>query len=233
VLEALLFGLIASSALVIGGVAGAFWRPPRALVAVALAFASGALITALAFDLFEESFKTGGVWPSGVGLLVGAAAFVAADELLDRHMEGSGVSGFAILAAVTLDGVPENLALGVTLLEGTGSLALLIAIFASNLPEALGGAVGMRDQGRSGGFVILVWTGTALLLAASVVVGSAAFSGADESLLAVLLAFAGGAVLASLADTLMPDAYREGGALVAFATAAGFFLSFMIDNVGA
>ena len=232
-LEALLFGLIASSALVIGGVAGAFWRPPRALVAVALAFASGALITALAFDLFEESFKIGGVWLSGVGLLVGAAAFVAADEVLDRHIEGGGVSGFAILAAVTLDGVPENLALGVTLLEGTGSLALLVAIFASNLPEALGGAVGMRDQGRSGGFVILVWTGTALLLAASVVVGSAAFSGADESLLAVLLAFAGGAVLASLADTLMPDAYREGGALVAFATAAGFFLSFMIDNVGA
>jgi zinc transporter, ZIP family len=158
VLEALLFGLIASSALVIGG----------------------------------------------------AAAFVAADELLDRHIEG-GVSGFAILAAVTLDGIPENMALGVTLLEGTGSLVLLVAIFASNLPEALGGAVGMRDQGRSGGFVILVWTVAALLLAASVVAGSAALSGADEGLLAVLLAFAGGAVLASLADTLMPDAYREGG----------------------
>jgi ZIP family zinc transporter len=230
VLEALLFGLIASSALVIGGVTGAFWRPPRPLVAVALAFASGALITALAFDLFEESFKTGGVWLSGVGLLVGAAAFVAADELLDRRIEGGGVSGFAILAAVTLDGVPENIALGVTLLEEAGSLVLLVAIFASNLPEALGGAVGMRDQGRSGGFVILVWTVTALLLAASVVVGSAALSGADEKLLAVLLAFAGGAVLASLADTLMPDAYREGGALVAFATAAGFFLSFMIQH---
>jgi zinc transporter, ZIP family len=230
VLEALLFGLIASSALVIGGVTGAFWRPPRPLVAVALAFASGALITALAFDLFEESFKTGGVWLSGVGLLVGAAAFVAADELLDRRIEGGGVSGFAILAAVTLDGVPENIALGVTLLEEAGSLVLLVAIFASNLPEALGGAVGMRDQGRSGGFVILVWTVTALLLAASVVVGSAALSGADEKLLAVLLAFAGGAVLASLADTLMPDAYREGGALVAFATAAGFFLSFMIEH---
>jgi ZIP family zinc transporter len=230
VLEALLFGLIASSALVIGGVAGAFWRPPRPLVAVALAFASGALITALAFDLFEESFNKGGAWLSWIGLLVGAAAFVAADELLDRHIEGGGVSGFAILAAVTLDGVPENMALGVTLLEGTGSLVLLVAIFASNLPEALGGAVGMRDQGRSGGFVILVWTVTALLLTAAVVVGSAALSNADDRLLSVLLAFAGGAVLASLADTLMPDAYREGGALVAFATAAGFFLSFMIEN---
>jgi len=233
VLEALLFGLTASTALVVGGVAGAFWRPPRWLVAAALAFASGALVTALAFDLFEESFNKGGVWLSGIGLLVGAAAFMAADRLLERHKggaAGSGVSGFAILAAVTLDGVPENMALGVSLLEGTGSLALLVAIFASNLPEALGGAVGMRDQGRSGGFVILVWTVTALLLTAAVVAGSAALSGTNESLLAVLLAFAGGAVLASLADTLMPDAYREGGALVAFATAAGFFLSFMIEN---
>jgi zinc transporter, ZIP family len=89
----------------------------------------------------------------------------------------------------------------------------------------------MRDQGRSEGFVILVWTVTALLLAASVVAGNVVLSGADEKMLSVLLAFAGGAVLASLADTLMPDAYREGGGLVAFATAAGFFLSFMLDKV--
>ena len=231
-LSALLCGLAASSALVIGGVAGAFWRPPRPLVAVALAFASGALITALAFDLFEESFKTGGVWLSGIGLLAGAGTFVAADELLERCMVGAGdgVSGFAILAAVTLDGVPENMALGVSLLQGTGSITLLVAIFASNLPEALGGAVGMRDQGRSGSFVILVWGITALLLAAAVVAGNVVLAGADERLLSVLLAFAGGAVLASLADTLMPDAYREGGGLVAFATAAGFFVSFMIEN---
>jgi ZIP family zinc transporter len=234
-LNALIFGLIASSALVIGGVAGAFWRPPRRLVAVALAFASGALITALATDLFAESFRTGGALLSGIGLLAGAATFVVADGLLDRRMEGGGgnVSGFAILAAVTLDGVPENMALGVSLLESstTGALALLVAIFASNLPEALGGAVGMRDQGRSKGFVVLVWTVTALLLAAAVVVGPATLSGVSSETLSLLLAFAGGAVLASLADTLMPDAYREGGKLVAFATAVGFFVSFLISEL--
>ena len=234
-LNALIFGLIASSALVIGGVAGAFWRPPRRLVAVALAFASGALITALATDLFAESYRTGGALLSGIGLLAGAATFVVADGLLDRRMEGSGgnVSGFAILAAVTLDGVPENMALGVSLLETstTGALALLVAIFASNLPEALGGAVGMRDQGRSKGFVVLVWTVTALLLAAAVVAGPATLSGVSSEPLSVLLAFAGGAVLASLADTLMPDAYREGGKLVAFATAVGFFVSFLISEL--
>ena len=234
-LSALLFGMIASSALVIGGVVGAYLRPPQCLVAVALAFASGALITALATDLFAEPFRTGGAWLSGIGLLAGAATFVVADELLDRYIEraGSGVSGFAILAAVTLDGVPENMALGVSLLQTswTGALALLVAIFASNLPEALGGTVGMRDQGYSRSFAIAVWTATATTLAVAVVVENAALSGVSEEPLSVLLAFAGGAVLASLADTVMPDAYREGGKPVAFATAAGFFVSFAISEL--
>lgn len=89
----------------------------------------------------------------------------------------------------------------------------------------------MRDQGRSRGFVVIVWTVTALILAASVVAGNAALSGVSSGLLSLLLAFAGGAVLASLADTIMPDAYREGGKPVAFATAAGFFASFMISEL--
>ena len=128
--------------------AGAYWSPPRSLLAAALDFASGALVSALAFDLFEEAFRASGAWLSGIGLLGGAATFVAATMLFDHYLArgGSSVSAFALLAGVTLDGIPENIALGVSLLEATGSgaLALLVAIFASNLPEALGGAVGMR-----------------------------------------------------------------------------------------
>ena len=233
-LNALLFGLAASSALVLGAVAGAYWSPPQPLLAAALAFASGALVSALAFDLFEESFRAGGAWLSGIGLLGGAATFVVADVLLDHYIAGGGssVSAFALLAGVTLDGIPENMALGISLLEtsSSGALALLVAIFASNLPEALGGAVGMREQGRSKVFAIGVWTATAILLATAVVIGKGTFEGMSGEPLAVLLSFAGGAVLASLADTLMPDAYREGGPLVAFATAAGFLLSFLISQ---
>jgi ZIP family zinc transporter len=239
VLNVILFGLAASSALVIGAVAGAYWTPPKALLASALAFASGALITALAFDLFQESFERGGAWLSAIGVVGGAVTFVVADALLDRYIAegGSNVmapnSAFALLAAVTLDGIPENMALGVSLLEtsGTGALALLFAIFFSNLPEALGGAVGMRQQGRSRRFAIGVWSATAVVLAAAVVLGNFALSGMAEVPLAVLLSFAGGAVLASLADTLMPDAYREGGAWVALATTAGFLLSFLISEI--
>ncbi len=240
-LTAVLFGLAASSALVVGAIVGVRWSPPRRVTGVLLAFASGALISALAFELFEEAFALGGVARSGLGLLAGAAAFVTADTALDRYLSGrSGPEqrevisagsrrgvGLALLAAVTLDGVPENLALGVSLVE-TASLSLLVAIFFSNLPESLVGAVAMRGSGQRAGSVLLTWTACALLLAAAVVLGRGAASGFSEEVLAVALAFAGGAVLASLADTLMPEAFEHGRPLNAFATAAGFFLSFIL-----
>ena len=128
---------------------------------------------------------------------------------------------------MTLDGIPENIALGVSLVE-EASYTLLLAIFVSNLPESLVGAVAMRDEGRPPREAIIVWSLCALLLAVAVVLGRAAFAGADEGLLAVCLAFAGGAVLASLADTLMPEAFEHGRPYNSFATAAGFFLSFML-----
>jgi ZIP family zinc transporter len=238
---AILYGLAASSALVIGALIGNRFDPPKMVTGVLLAFASGALISALAFELFEEAFHLGGAGRSGIGLLAGAATFVAVDSLLDRYVAGEagpderevaaegarGGVGWALLAAVTLDGVPENLALGVSLVEGA-SITLLVAIFFSNLPESLVGAVAMRQEGRSAGAVLGIWILCAVLLAASVVVGRAVADGMSDEALALALGFAGGAVLASLADTLMPEAFEHGRPLNAFATAAGFFLSFVL-----
>lgn len=240
-LTALLYGLAASSALVIGAAIGTRFTPPKQVSGVLLAFASGALISALAFELFEEAFHLGGATRAGLGLLAGAAAFVAIDSALDRYVAGHpgpeerevvaqtarGGVGWALLAAVTLDGVPENLALGVSLVEGA-SLSLLVAIFASNLPEALVGAVAMRGEGRGVRVVLGTWIACAALLAVAVVLGRSLGGGLDDSILAVALGFAGGAVLASLADTLMPEAFEHGRPLNAFATAAGFFLSFVL-----
>ena len=240
-LSAALYGVAASSALVIGAALGTRWQPPPTVTGVLLAFASGALISALAFELFAEAYELAGAVESGIGLLAGAVAFVAADSALDRYVAGragpdardvavegsrTGV-GWALLAAVTLDGVPENLALGVSLVEGA-SLTLLVAIFASNFPESLVGAVAMRGEGRGTGTVMATWTACAVLLTLGVVLGRAVAGGLDESLLALALAFAGGAVIASLADTLMPEAFEHGRPLNAFATAAGFFLSFVL-----
>lgn len=240
-LTAVLFGAAASSALLIGGVVGARWSPPKKVTGVLLAFASGALISALAFELFSDAFHLGGAMPSGLGLIAGAATFVVADSLLDRYVAGSsgpdgrevaaagsrGGVGLALLAAVTLDGVPENLALGVSLVGGV-SLSLLVAIFFSNLPEALVGAVSMRESGTRPAAVVATWTICGVLLAVAVVVGRMVAADLSEPVLAVALSFAGGAVLASLADTLMPEAFEHGRPLNAFATAGGFFLSFVL-----
>ena len=128
---------------------------------------------------------------------------------------------------MTLDGVPENLALGVSLVE-EASLTLLVAIFFSNLPESLVGRTGHAQRGSSRRVVILTWTTCAVLLTIAVVLGRAVAGGLGDEVLAVALGFAGGAVLAWLADTLMPEAFEHGRPLNAFATAAGFFLSFVL-----
>lgn len=242
-MQALLFGIAASSALVLGGGLGAAWQAPRWLTGVLLAFASGTLLAALSFELFPEAVALSGLWPSGAGLLAGGAVFVVLNTLLDaqaapaasagekdeQHVvvrEASRGIGLALLASVTLDGLPENLALGVSL-RTDASLPLLVAIFASNFPEALVGAMAMRRAGRSLRFAVALWSGAAALLALAVVAGSAA-GGIPEAWLGVAMAFAGGAVLASLADTLMPEAFERGRPMNAFATAVGFFVSFAL-----
>lgn len=269
-MEALLLGAIGSSALVLGGAVGAWWRPPMRVTGVLLAFASGTLISALAFELFPEAVDLAGLWPAGTGLVAGAVVFVVVNTWLDsRVAAGAGdphavpavpdeaaeavrgaeaeqterveqaarqgealAVGLALVAAVTLDGVPENAALGVSLAadEAGGSTALLVAIFASNFPESLAGAVSMRRAGRSPWFAIGIWSVAAVLLTFAVVAGRAAVTAVGPTEMAVALAFAGGAVLASLADTLMPEAFEHGRPLNSLATTVGFLLSFVLSG---
>ncbi len=259
----LLFGVIASSALILGALIGVRFELPKRLLAMLLAFAAGALITALAFELFQDAYEQGGIIRAALGLMAGAVVFTVLSALLDRwaqagdqkqatpadEFQGSakldtdaaaadkpptsastrGAAGLALLAAVTLDGVPENLALGIALGEGTGGLALLAAIFVSNFPEALVGSASMRSQGRSPGRIVGLWVACAVLLTVAVVVGAGPLSGTDPKAVSIPLAFAAGAVIASLADTLMPEAYEHGGPAVALSTAAGFVLAFVLS----
>jgi len=204
------------------------------VTACLLAFASGALITAVAFELFEDAFRQGGAWRAGVAFLGGATAFILADAWLDRRTQRqrrAGASiGFALLAGVTLDGLPENLALGVGLIE-SGSVALLVAIFVSNFPEAVVGAQKMREAGLQPPRIMLIWSATAVVLALAVIAGYGALQGLGRESLSWPLGFAAGAVLASLADTLMPEAFEEArhDPRIAFFTALGFLVSFLIS----
>jgi len=232
VLKVVIYAVVASAALPLGALIGARFTLPKRVIAMALGFASGALISAVAFELFDDAFDHGGAWTSGLSFLAGATVFVLIDSMLerrkDRRNEAGASIGFALLAAVTLDGVPENLAMGVSLIEG-GGVALLVAIFASNLPEALVGAEKMKEAGITTRNAILIWTGAAVLLALAVIVGYVALDGVSGETLALPLGFAAGAVLASLADTVMPEAFEEGGVTVAYATAIGFLVSYLLS----
>ena len=188
----------------------------------------GRFSTATSFELFEPARKSAGLLTASVALCVGAAVFIAVDAFLESRLSGQGAVGLALVAAVTLDGVPENLALGVTL-EESGSYALLAAIVSSNFPEAFGGAASMRRDGQTpAASRCASGRPSQLSSPSSLVVGRLVAGSASTDLLAALLAFAAGAVLASVADTVMPEAYREGGPFVAFATAAGFLVAYSL-----
>lgn len=228
--KAALYGVAASSALIVGSVAGAYGSPGKRWIGGALALSSGALLTALAFELFEPAYRIGGPTIASGGLLVGAAAFTGIDWGLDEYYPGN-ESGPALLASVTLDGVPENLALGIVLIGGGGGgRAVLAAIFLSNLPEAMGGAKSMADGGYSKPGAVGVWAVAAVLLAAAVVAGNTVFARYGDVVLAVARSFAGGAVLASVANEILPDAFEEGGPLVGLATAVGFVVTFLLKG---
>ena len=226
-LTTLLYAAGASVPLALGALVGVRWEPPQRLVAAALAFALGALIVSTSFELFEPAYRGGGPWRAGSAFALGALVFVVADSALDRRARGS-AAGLALLAGVTLDGIPENTALGVSL-NDSASVALLVAVFASNFPEALAGARSMLDKGRSPRAVVGLWCAATVLLAGAVLAGRYLFSGASPEALSYPLAFAGGAVLASLVDTLAPEAFSEGGPSIALASAAGFMTGFLLS----
>jgi ZIP family zinc transporter len=229
VLQVLLYAAATCGALVIGAALGCFRTPPKQLTAGMLAFAAGALVVAVAFELFEPAYQQAGLARASAALLVGAGTFIAVDLLL-QHRAGTEAAGLVLVAAATLDGVPENLALGVGLVE-SGSYALLASIVVSNLPEGFGGAARMREGGASSSRILSVWGGTAALLAVALVAGRLVADVASEQSLGLLAGFAAGAVLASLADSVMPEAYAEGGPLVAFATSGGFLVAFALTTI--
>lgn len=224
--------LVVSGALLLGAAWGIYGRLPKAVEGFILALAGGALIISVVLELVKPATEQTSIWAAFALVLVGAAVFIMLDYLVKKKW-GSG-SGGGLLAAITLDGIPENLALGVALI-GAGPLqvaALSGSIFLSNLPEAAGGAKEMSRGRRSKGSVLALWAATAVLLSAAALAGNLLLSGVSKDVLSLIKCFAGGAVVASLATEVFPKAFKEDSYWAGIATAIGLVLALYLDQLG-
>jgi ZIP family zinc transporter len=237
--EAFLWGLFAGSSLLVGAALALTVHIRERLHGWIMAFGAGVLISAVAFELVEDAFETSPQHGSlALGLFAGCAAFTLGDLLID-HMGGAdrktmngGESGspLAIVLGIVLDGIPESIVIGLTILEGGAvSAAVVVAVFLSNLPEAVAATSGLRDRGRSPRSILGLWCGIVLVSALASLAGYGLFDSASPDTVAFVLAFAGGAILTMLADTMMPEAFRHGGRLVGFFTTVGFGVAFAVS----
>jgi zinc transporter, ZIP family len=243
--QAGLWGVLAGGALVVGAAIAWFVHVPQKIVAGIMAFGAGVLISALAFDLVDEAETSGGLTATVIGFLAGAVVYVAANITLDkrgaRHRKRSGDqqpseqesngSGAAIAVGALLDGIPESVVLGLSLLGGNGvGVPVLAAIFISNLPEGLSSAAGMKRSGRSARYVFGVWGGIAVASGVAGLLGVLLLQGASAQVIAVITAVAAGAILAMVADTMIPEAFERTHAWAGLIATLGFILSFTIGR---
>jgi ZIP family zinc transporter len=226
--EAAFWGLVGGLALVAGaGIALVRGISERA-VAFVMAFGAGVLISAVAFDLTEEAIDIGGGGAAALGLFGGALVYFAGNRILARRGSGEN-SGNAIVLGALLDGIPESAAIGVTLLGGGGvSVSFVVAVFLSNLPEAISATAELKRK-QSAAWILRLWGGIAVASAIAAAVGYGVLGGASVELVAYVKAFAGGAILCMLADTFMPKAFREGGDKVGLVTVGGFALAALLS----
>ncbi|AOT57263.1 MULTISPECIES: ZIP family metal transporter [Streptomyces] len=241
------WGLLAGSALLVGAAVGYAVRVPRWLTASVMAFGSGVLISAVSFELVQRAYEQGGLAAAAIGTVAGALAYTGGNVLLARHgarhRKRSGHprgqpsetqvagSGAALALGALLDGVPESAAIGVSLLDGGAvSSVTVAAVFLSNLPEGLSSAAGMRRAGRGAGFVFGLWAAIAATSGISALLGFAVLGAMPATVVAAVTGVAAGAVLAMIADTMIPEAFEDAHLAIGVITVCGFLTSFVLSH---
>ena len=239
--EAAFWGFVGGAALLIGAVAGIYLPASKRLIGLIMAFGSGVLISALTFELMREAYDTAGATAALLGLLAGSLVFFCGDWLIDRRggnrrkspngpQAGAGAS--ALVLGALLDGIPESAAIGVSLIGGGSvGVAVVAAVFLSNIPESLSASAGMKATGRSTRYILGLWLAVTLASTVAAALGFGVLSGADPAVTAAIQAFAAGAILTMLADTMVPEAVEHAGALVGLLTVLGFAAAFLLSGV--
>jgi len=231
-----LWGLLATSSLILGGIIASRFSLNKRILGIIMAFGAGTLISAVSYELVFEAVKLAkGTGFPAFGLFAGALTFFFSERLIDKYSAGhhnateaSQQSGLLVpmVLAIILDGVPESIVIGLSIFEGgTVSMAMLVAVFISNLPEAIAGTTGMKAAGWRRGKIALLWIVIAVICAVASVAGFSLFSRASDNWLSFIQAFAGGAILIMLANSMIPESYERGGKLAGLFTILGFFVS--------
>ncbi len=238
-----LWGLLAGSALLIGAAIGYFARVPPRVIAAIMAFGAGVLISALSFDLMDEAFRQGGFAPTAVGFLGGAIVYTATNRVLTsfgaKHRKRSsgcqaeGGNGAALAVGALMDGIPESIVIGLSLLKGGAvSTVAVAAIFLSNIPEGLSSAAGMKRAGRSARYIFAIWGGIACASGVAALAGYTVFQHFSPQVVAATTAVAAGAILAMLVDTMIPEAFEQTHDYAGLITVGGFLAAFALSKLG-
>jgi zinc transporter, ZIP family len=246
-IQAGFWGFVAGGALLIGAAVGYFVHVPQRIIAAIMAFGSGVLISALSFELMDEAYKTGGFDSTAFGFLTGAALYTAANWFLEKQgakhrkrsggqqpteQEASG-SGLSIAVGALLDGIPESIVIGLSLLQGGAvSFVAVIAIFLSNIPEGLSSAAGMKKAHRGAGYIFGVWGSIAVASGIASIIGYSVFQNFSPDVVAATTAIAAGAILSMLVDTMIPEAFEVAHTFAGFITVVGFLAAFVLSKLG-
>ncbi len=239
-IEAFLWGALGASALLIGALVAYVTTPSNRFIAIVMALGAGLLIGSISFELIDEALKTTEVAKVGLFTLIGAAAFTLGNYVLERKgggdrkdSEGAQADGspLAIVLGSVLDGIPESFVLGLTVLQGSVSVALLIGIVLSNLPEGLSSSSGLRVAGWTRARVVRMWALVVLVSAVSAALGYALLDPTHGHTGAFAQSFAAGALLAMITDTMLPEAYDVEQISTGSLVAIGFAISLMLSAI--
>jgi len=239
-IEAFLWSALGASALLVGALLAYTTNLSAKVIAIVMALGAGLLIGSVAFELIDEALVTAEVAQVGLYTLIGAAVFTLGNWYLDKQgggdrkdADGAQASGspLAIVFGSVLDGVPESFVLGLTVLQGEVSVALLVGIMLSNLPEGLSSSSGLRKSGWTRNRVVKMWVLVMVVAAVSGALGYALLDPASGRTGAFAQGFAAGALLAMVTDTMLPEAYEEEQTSTGALVAVGFAISLMLSAI--